>query len=336
MPPLTAFLTGLTTGGLTCFAVQGGLLLGLLAHRDEGRDPNDRSIARLVMPVGAFLVAKLIAYTLLGLALGWFGDAITLSTAAQLWLQGIAAAFMIVTGIRLIAPGFLPWLSLPAPAPIRRFIRHRAKSTSIVAPAVLGFLTILIPCGTTQAMEVAAIASGSVLQAASIMFAFVLGTAPLFFTIGVLARGTGLAQRRLTAAAAVLVIGLGLYAFNGILVATDSPYEFRSVVTAVQAGLSKSPSSGSDDEAQTTATITVKANGYSPTSLTVPANEPVQLKLQSKGPLGCTSLFRIPKLDLETDVPRDSSTTLTATFPAPGRYVFTCGMGMYSGTIEAI
>lgn len=334
MNPYTAFLTGLTTGGLTCFAVQGGLLLGLLARRTpEGEE--QAGFRRLLLPVSAFLIAKLVSHALLGAALGWFGDAIAPSTTFLLWMQVVAAAFMIVAGIRLLRPSFLPWLNVMAPSPVRRFIRARAKSTSVLAPAILGFLTILIPCGTTQAIELNAIASGNPLEAAMILSAFVLGTAPLFLTIGILARGTSIAQRRLTSIAATVVIVLGVFAFNSVLVAIDSPYEFRNVATAVAEGLRPNAQTEVTD-ASSTATITVKPNGYSPSSVTVPSNTPVRFILKANGPLGCTSLFRIPKLNLETGVGQDSPTSLTATFPAPGRYLFTCGMGMYSGTINAV
>jgi len=336
MTPLAALITGLTTGGLSCFAVQGGLLIGLLAQRDTG---NDRELRRrwtvLLLPAAAFLGAKLVSHALLGLGLGWFGERLAISSTTQIWLQAIAAVFMVITGIRLLWPGFLPWLALPAPAPVRRFIRHRAKDQTWFAPAVLGFLTVFIPCGTTQAMEIAAVASANPIQAASIMSAFVIGTAPLFLVMGVLARGTGMLKRGLTTVAGLLVIGLGLYSWNGVLAFTGSPYEFSNVVRAVRIGLV-----GESDQNNATitdeATITVLANGYVPDQLTVPAGKQVTLTLESSGPLGCTLIFRIPKLNLEANLLEDPRPTLTAVFPEPGRYTFTCGMGMYSGVITAV
>ncbi len=336
MPPLTAFITGLTTGGLTCLAVQGGLLIGLLAQRD-GDDPRLRGWKRALLPVAVFLAVKIIAHTALGFGLGWLGNSIALTPEVRISLQIVAAVFMVVTGIRLFAPGFLPWLNITAPAPVRRFIRRRAKSTALVAPAVLGLLTILIPCGTTQAMEVAAIATSNPLQAASIMLAFTLGTAPLFLVIGVMAKGTTLLQSKLAYAAAAVVIGLGLYTFNGALISVDSPYSFQNIVASARVALSGSGGQSADAAfAETRPEIEVASNGYSPEEITVPAGRSVTLTLRGKGSLGCTSIFRIPKLNIETDVPQRGSTTIAANFPTPGRYLFTCGMGMYSGTINAI
>jgi sulfite exporter TauE/SafE len=331
MTPLAAFITGLTTGGLTCFAVQGGLLLGLLARRQEG-DERLSHWQRLFLPVSAFLIAKAIAYALLGFGLGWLGNKIQLTDTARIWLQSAAGIFMVISGIKLIFPQWLPWLSFQPPAGVRRFIRRSARSQAIVAPAILGFLTILIPCGTTQAMEVAAIASGAALSGAGIMLAFVLGTAPLFLLIGILAKGTTLLQRRLSYAAATIVIGLGLYTLNGVLVLVDSPYSVQNEVAALRATLS----SGETAEVSSNPVITVAGNGYSPSQLTVPAGQPVTLTLNTTGNLGCTSIFVIPKLNIRKNLPDRGTTIVAANFPESGRYSFTCGMGMYTGTIEAI
>ncbi|MBI4092848.1 MAG: sulfite exporter TauE/SafE family protein [Candidatus Kerfeldbacteria bacterium] len=335
MSPFTALITGLTTGGLTCFAVQGGLLVGLLARRNDG-DEELRGWRRLFLPVSAFLVAKIIAYTVLGLGLGWLGDRLTISSGMKITLQVVAGLFMVVAGIRLIAPHWLPWLTIAPPAAVRRFIRQRAKSQALIAPAILGFLTILIPCGTTQAMELAAISTGSAWQGAAILLAFTLGTVPLFFIIGVLAKETSFFQRRLKYAAAALVVGLGLYSFNGALVASGSSYSFQNVMAGARLAFGGESAGAEDNAAATNLVISVLPTGYDPNELTVPAGQPVTISLNAQGRLGCTSIFRLPQLNLETAVAQDRPTTIAATFPKPGRYTFTCGMGMFSGTINAV
>ncbi len=332
----TAFITGITTGGLTCLAVQGGLLIGVLALRTEdGEEPH--GWRRLIMPVAAFLVAKIAIHTLLGFGLGWFGSSIALTPTIRIWLQVIAGVFMLVTGIRLIAPGFLPWLTLMPPSAVRRFVRKNAKSQSLIAPFVLGLLTILIPCGTTQALEISAIATGNALRAAGIMFGFTLGTAPLFLIVGVLAKGTALLQKKMAYLAAAVVVFLGLMTLNSALVLTDSPYEFHNVSRSLGAALFGNDNSSDDaTKANNNPTIGVSGSGYSPDEVTVNAGIPVAIKLVAKASLGCTGIFRIPQLNIEQSLTPSQTTTITATFPSPGRYTFTCGMGMYRGTIIAI
>lgn len=338
MNPLTAFLTGLSTGGLTCLAVQGGLLIGLLALRQK----DDQALSRwqrLILPVTVFLVAKLLIHTLLGFGLGSLGDKIQLTTTARIWLQSFAALFMVVAGIRLLKPSWLPWFQLTPPASLRRLVRRSAKSEALLAPAILGLLTIFIPCGTTQAMEIAAIATGNAWQGASIMFAFVLGTAPPFFLVGLLAKGSTLLQRRLTFATAAIVVAMGLYTFNGVLVMTDSAYSFQNQKVAWQWALGGRSGAGVDASstaADPNPVIQVSGTGYSPSTITVPSGQPVNLKLVAKGQLGCTSILRIPKLDIQEQIASRSTTVVTATFPEPGNYSFSCGMGMYTGTITAV
>lgn len=339
MSPLTAFLTGLSTGGLTCLAVQGGLLLGLLAIRqdDEGEVYLGRW-QRLILPVNAFLVAKILVYSIFGFALGALGSQLQLSGSARIWLQLIAALFMIATGVRLIFPRWLPWLNIGAPAGIRRLVRRSARSRLMIAPAILGALTILIPCGTTIAMEAAAVTTGSAIQAARIMFAFTIGTAPLFFVLGILARGTAVFQRRLAWVAAAFVIGVGLYTFNGVLVLLDSPYSWqREVVAARQAfGRDDGQTANATITADSAPVITVLAAGYAPNAVTVPSGQPVKLTFKGQGNTGCTSVVRIPKLQVLKTLTPNGIDVVTATFPKPGKYTFTCGMGMYSGVIEAV
>ena len=64
-----AFLTGLTAGGLSCLAVQGGLLASTLAQDIE------KQVSRKhhAQAIAAFLTTKVAAYTVLGALLGWLG-----------------------------------------------------------------------------------------------------------------------------------------------------------------------------------------------------------------------------------------------------------------------
>ncbi len=335
MNTLTAFLTGLGTGGLTCLAVQGGLLIGLLAKQQTDGETKTTGWQRLVLPVSGFLVAKILVYTLFGFLLGAIGAKFQLSVTARAWLQGLAAVFMIITGIRLIWPHWLPWLAITPPASVRRFVRRSSKSELLIAPMMLGALTILIPCGTTLAIEAAALATGSAVQAGSILLAFTLGTVPLFFIIGVLAKGTTLLQSRLKYVTAMLVVATGIYSFNAVLNLIDSPYSWRSEMAALRSALSSS-SADSTAVAETNPTIQVLPTGYIPDSITVPAGQPVTIKLDVPGKLSCTSIFRIPKLGIQRTLQPTSTSNLTVTFPSTGTYTYTCGMGMFTGTIQAI
>lgn len=324
----TAFITGLTTGGLTCLAVQGGLLIALLAKQQSPDQPTS-SWQRLLLPVSGFLIAKIFVYTVFGLLLGAVGSRLQFSSTAQAWVQGIAALLMIVTGIRLIWPQWLPWLAFNPPASVRRLVRRSAKTELISGPVLLGLLTILIPCGSTIAMEAAALATGSPITAARILFGFTLGTVPLFFIIGVLAKEASVWQRRLQFVTAALVVGIGVYSLNATFTLLDSPLAWKNIVAT-------RPSNNGQTIVPTDhPSIRVSAYGYEPSAVTVPAGQTVNIDFQAEQQLGCTSVIVIPKLSIQTELTPGATKTVRAFFPSPGTYTFTCGMGMYSGTIIA-
>src|SRR5512137_482816 len=100
---IVAFVTGLTTGGLSCLAVQGGLLassleqqleqqLDMQIERDIASRRSHRSMKkrgrilahpRLALPILFFLVAKLAAYTILGFFLGALGSVLQLNAITR-------------------------------------------------------------------------------------------------------------------------------------------------------------------------------------------------------------------------------------------------------------
>src|SRR6266571_8284684 len=92
------FLTGLFVGGLTCMAVQGGLLAATIAQSEEER-LKEKVKKGNALPILGFLGAKLTAYTLLGFLLGWLGSAFQLSLTAQTILQFAIVIFMVGTAL---------------------------------------------------------------------------------------------------------------------------------------------------------------------------------------------------------------------------------------------
>src|SRR3989344_2862861 len=93
-----AFITGLTTGGFSCFAVQGGLLTSALAEEEEMEVSKKLKAQALIV----FLVSKVVAYTLLGLLLGFLGATLNISPKVQGWMQIFIGLFMVTTAARLL------------------------------------------------------------------------------------------------------------------------------------------------------------------------------------------------------------------------------------------
>jgi sulfite exporter TauE/SafE len=138
-----------------------------------------------LVQIGLFVSAKLAAYTILGFILGLIGSTLTLTPKVLGIVQIGAGLFMLATALRLIdAHPIFRYFVIQPPRWAFRLLRTTSKSESLFAPTLLGFFTILMPCGVTQAAMAVAVASGSPWTGAAIMFAFILGTTPVFFALG--------------------------------------------------------------------------------------------------------------------------------------------------------
>ncbi|MBI2600072.1 sulfite exporter TauE/SafE family protein [Candidatus Daviesbacteria bacterium] len=339
------FLTGLTVGGLTCMAVQGGLLASILAAREEQDFQEGSQRKHNVLPILAFLTTKFIAYTVLGFVLGAFGGAIGLSDNARVVMQLIAGIYMLAIALNLlnIHPIFR-YAVIQPPRFLTRLVRNTSKSKDLFAPAFLGAMTIFIPCGTTLAMEAFAISSGNALLGAAIMAVFILGTSPLFFGLGFLTTTLGDTFRtRFFKVAGVLVFYLGITSVNAALIVAGSPITLKTLADASPIQIDFSGQSVEEVDSNVslvdgvqTATINVYPAGYSPNRITVKAGIPVKLNLATVGGYGCTSAFVIPQLGISKRLSRDAVDTVEFTPSKQGKITWTCSMGMYYGMIEVI
>lgn len=338
------FLTGLTVGGLTCLAVQGGLLASTIAAREEQDFEEGSGRKHNIWPVLAFLSTKFAAYVILGFILGAFGSALSISDTARIVIQLLAGAYMIVVALNLlnIHPIFR-YIIIQPPRFLTRAVKDTSRSRDLFAPALLGALTIFIPCGTTLAMEAFAISSGSPILGSLIMGVFILGTAPLFLGLGFLTTVLGDSFRtRFFKLAGVLVLYLGITTFNSSLVLAGSPITLQTVMDQIPITLDLSGGRGTNLSSVTvingvqTANITVLPNGYTPNYVQVSSGVPVTLNLTPSGGLGCTSQFRIPNLGITKNLTLNETTPVSFIPKQKGKLAWTCGMGMFSGTIEVI
>lgn len=338
------FLTGLFAGALTCLAVQGGLLATSIAQREEEKLKDKTKKSGNALPILSFLVAKLGAYTILGFLLGWFGSLFQLSLTANIILQLAVGVFMIGTALNLlnVHPIFRYFIIQP-PRFLTRMVRNQSKSRDFFGPAVLGAFTVFIPCGVTQGMMALAIASGNPLSGAAILFAFVLGTSPLFFILGYMATRLGEAMhQKFMKVAAYAIILLAVFNINNTIALTGSNLTLNNLWTGFYCTVSFcdrdfAPTAQAAAPI-TDATITINDDGYSPNSLTVKAGSEVTLNIVNKGGGGCTQAFTLPKYNIQKIVPIGSSDKVTFTAPnEPGtQLAFMCSMGMFRGTINVI
>jgi len=345
------FITGLTVGGLTCLAVQGGLLASVIAAKEEEELRKDVNTKNTFFPTLAFIVAKLASYTLLGLILGGVGGALGISQNVQIAMQFLAGVYMVAVAFNLLnVHPIFRYAIIQPPRFLAKIVRNQSKSKDLFAPALLGAMTIFIPCGTTLAMEALAISSGNAFTGAAIMFTFVLGTSPLFFGVGWLTSVLGDNFRgKFLKVAAVALLYFGVTSINGALNAAGSPLTLESIAenSPIQIDLTPQENQTNLQTQPDLAGVTlingmqsvdlmVTPNGYSPKLITVKSGEPVKLNLKSTGAYSCASAFRIPSLGISKNLQPNGTDFVEFTPKNPGKIAFTCSMGMYKGVIEVI
>jgi sulfite exporter TauE/SafE len=323
-----AFLTGLTTGGFSCLAVQGGLLASAIT-------PEHKKFVH----VGIFVFTKLVGYTLLGFFLGLLGSTLTLAPRALGWVQIGAGLFMAATALRLIdAHPIFRYFVITPPRWAFRLLKTTSRSGSWFAPAILGISTILMPCGVTQATMAVAIASADPWLGAAIMGAFVLGTGPIFLALG--ATVIELLQKKiLSYAAAAIVAVFAILSINGGIGLTGSPYTLQNlyiVATTPWEELTRRGTSAPIENGVQQVTIDVQSRGYTASATVLKKGVPVRLTMVTHGSLGCSRAFTIPEFNISKILPLTGTDTIEFTPEHSGTLVYSCSMGMYTGafTVE--
>lgn len=338
------FTTGLIAGGLTCAAVQGGLLATTIAQQ-----PNSDPKRTNIIPILSFLVAKLIAYTILGFFLGWLGSFFQFSLSVQAILLTVVAIFMVGTALSFldVHPIFRHFIIQP-PRFLTRLIWKQTKKDSarlpagkqVFAPAMLGASTLFIPCGTTQAMMALAIASGNPFAGALTLSTFVVGTFPVFFFLGYSIEWLkDTLRQRFVPVAAYTILGMALWNVNGAAVLWGSPMTLQSMASNFYCTITFCDSSRSLSGVlpTTDVTIYIGSKGYSIDNPVIPAGVPITLRLINEEGRGCTQAFTIPRLGIQRIVPLGQSATVTFTAPRDASELsFTCSMGMYGGKFTIV
>jgi uncharacterized protein len=352
-----AFITGLTTGGLSCLAVQGGLLTSSLEQqleqqldlqieqeiatrraRRNGKN-RDRILGnpQLALPILLFLASKLVVYTVLGFLLGSLGSVLQLNAITRAILLIAVGIFMVGNALRMfnIHPIFR-YFAIEPPKFITRYIRRKAKNgESFFAPLFLGALTVFIPCGVTQAMMAVAIGTGSPIQGATLMFAFILGTSPVFFVVAYLAMKLGARlEKWFMHFVAVVLLVLGLVSVNSGLTLMGSPLSVTNMLQSVKAAQPDLTSATVPQSDGVTLYLSAGNSGYSPRLLHARAETPITLNLVTNQTFSCARSFVIPALGVEKLLPQTGTETISIPAQTAGTVMrFSCSMGMYTGEI---
>ncbi len=201
--PVTSFIIGLVASVSSCLAVVGGLVLSLSATMSQDQI-SDRK------PMMLFHGGRLISFAVFGGLLGAIGSAIGISFTVTAILGIVASSVMILLGLNLVGVFEKNIITLPT----NLFSFFRKVENKTIAPLIVGIGTFFLPCGFTQAMQVAALSSGSFVSGLLIMGAFALGTLPMLALLSFGAASFAQSKHAplFFKSTGVLVIGLGVFA----------------------------------------------------------------------------------------------------------------------------
>ena len=203
--PATSFIIGLIASVSSCLAVVGGLILSLSAKvaQDESTSTSKKQFV-------LFHGGRLVGFAVFGGLLGLLGKAVGVTFTFSAILGLVASVVMIMLGLNLL--GVIKKNNLTLPTGIFAYFRKVEHAT--LTPILIGVGTFFLPCGFTQAMQVAALSSGSFISGLLIMLSFALGTFPVLalLSFGSVSFAHSKQAPLFFKSAGVIVVGLGLFA----------------------------------------------------------------------------------------------------------------------------
>jgi sulfite exporter TauE/SafE/copper chaperone CopZ len=320
------FVVGLTAGVSTCAALIGGLVLAASARHAELHP--EATAAQKFRPHLFFNLGRIASFAVLGGLIGAAGAALQPSALVLGVFTAIVGLVMIAMGLKLteLFPRVDSLIVLPGGIARALGLSKTDTEYSHWRAALTGAVTFVLPCGFTQAMQLAAVASGSFASGAAIMATFALGTAPGLLGIGGLSsvvRGSG--ARLFFKMAGIVVIVLGvLNISNGWnLTGFVLPSSQNTAVSGTQAQIR---------DGKQYLMMEQWAGGYNPTNMTVKRGIPVVWQINSTNSYTCASSLVVPALGIRRSL-SPGMNTIEFTAQNTGVIKFSCSMGMYTGTI---
>lgn len=190
---MAAALFGLTSS-IHCIGMCGGIA----AAQGAGKE-------RKLPSVLVYCLGRLISYALVGLIIGATGSLLGMNQYLRALIPVLCGLITIVIGLQQL--GLFRWMS----AGTRCGENCYPKKLARFGPLLVGLLTGIMPCGTLQTVQAAALDSGSALTGCGIMLAFALTSTPALGAVGVLSGYlTTRGKRLITILSAIIVLFMGI------------------------------------------------------------------------------------------------------------------------------
>lgn len=335
------FLLGLMAGVSSCAALIGGLILSM-SKQWMGMYSERNSTLEKLQPHFMFNAGRIVSYAILGGAIGVLGSKLQISLTFTSVLIVAVSIMMVFFALQMLGVKAFRKFQFTMPRFITRNIADETKFQGKHMPFLMGALTFFLPCGFTITAQGLALISGSAIQGALIMLFFALGTLPGLFAIGFSAvkfSSRPHLSYKFLKVAGVLVLFFGLYNINAQLnvLGFSSFSDIR--INPNQQNLKNNNDDGLAPVVNGKQVIKMEALsfGYKPDYFKVRAGTPVRWEITDNGTSGCTNAIISKGLFPDEISLAPGKTSIKEFTPTkPGKYKFSCWMGMVSGIIEVV
>jgi len=337
------FIFGILAGISSCAALVGGLVLSM-SKQWIGLYPERSSTLQKLQPHVLFNSGRLISYALLGALLGIIGSKLQISLTFTAFLIIGVSVMMIFLAFQMLGIKAFRKFQFTLPKSATRYIANESNFKGKYMPFIMGALTFFLPCGFTITSQGMALLSGNPVQGGLIMLFFALGTTPTLFLIGLstikFSSKPHLAYR-FSIIAGILVLFFALFNINNQLNVLG--YNSFSDIGQNRAQSSQTNNKTFDKDLPAVVDgkqilkMNASAAGYKPNYFKVRAGIPVRWEITDTGTSGCTNAI-ISKSLFEGQIELTPGKVSIKEFTpkTPGKYKFTCWMGMVSGIIEVV
>ncbi len=336
------FGLGLIAGISSCAALVGGLVLSMSKQWLEIYSGKNISTFRKLQPHLMFNIGRILTYAVLGGLLGAVGSKLQISLQFNSFLIIAVSVVMLLLALQMLGVKALRRFQPTLPKFATRYIADETNFKGRYMPFIMGGLTFFLPCGFTITSQGLALISGSPIQGGLIMVFFALGTAPALLLIGFSAVKFSSRPRfayQFSRIAAIVILFFALFNIN-------SQMNVLGFVSLNDIKIQPFQASGGTVDGKGLAPIVdgkqvlkmdASSSGYNPNYFKVKVNTPVRWEINDVGTSGCTnavisnSLFSgsIPLTPGQISIKEFTPTK-------PGKYKFSCWMGMVSGIIEVV
>jgi len=335
------FIFGILAGISSCAALVGGIVLSMSKQWLDLYSDRESTWQKL-QPHLMFNSGRLLSYTFFGFILGLIGSKLNISLRFTALLIIAVSIMMVFLALQMLGFKAFRKFQFTLPKFITRYIADETNFKGEYMPAILGAMTFFLPCGFTITAQGLALISGNPFQGGLIMLLFALGTLPTLLVIGL--SSVKFSSRphlalRFSKIAGILVLFFALFNFNNQL----NVLGFASFNDLLVAKADSKTVSDIKDlpplvDGKQVIKMNASSSGYSPNYFKVRAGLPVRWEITDTGTSGCTNAVISNTLfSGQIDLTPGQTSIKEFTAPnQPGKYKFSCWMGMITGTMEVV